>query len=80
MYVYVYFFCRFFKIGDKKTQWETYTPAGRGGGGGGCSTARWDIYNVPLYRPVFKELSLGLDIEIREQLLDSEEFGKFSLV
>ena len=50
--------------------------------GGGCSTARWDIYNVPLYRPVFKELSLGLglDIEIREQLLDSEEFGKFSLV
>ena len=78
MYVYVYFFCRFFKIGDKKTQWATYTPAGRGGG----STARWDIYNVPLYRPVFKELSLGLglDIEIREQLLDSEEFGKFSLV
>ena len=36
MYVYVYFFCRFFKIGDKKTQWETYTPAGRGGGGGGA--------------------------------------------
>ena len=60
-------------------------PRRAGGGGGwgwGCSTARWDIYNVPLYRPVFKELSLGLglDIEIREQLLDSEEFGKFSLV
>ena len=26
------------------------------------------------------QLSLGLDIKIREQLLDREEFGKFSLV
>ena len=29
---------------------------------------------------VFKQLSLGMDIEIREQLLDREVFGKFSLV
>ena len=29
---------------------------------------------------VFKQLSLGMDIEIREQLLDREGFGKFSLV
>ena len=29
---------------------------------------------------VLKQLSLGLGIEIREQLLDREEFGKFSLV
>ena len=69
------------KLVIKKLSGKPIPPPG-GGGGGGCSTARWDIYNVPLYRPVFKELSLGLglDIEIREQLLDSEEFGKFSLV
>ena len=29
---------------------------------------------------VFKQLSLGLDIKIREQLLDRKEFGKFSSV
>ena len=29
---------------------------------------------------VFKQLSLGYGIEIREQLLDREGFGKFSLV
>ena len=23
MYMYVYFFCRLFKIGDKRTQWAT---------------------------------------------------------
>ena len=68
------------KLVIKKLSGQPIPPPG--GGEGGCSTARWDIYNVPLYRPVFKELSLGLglDIEIREQLLDSEEFGKFSLV
>ena len=68
------------KLVIKKLSGQPIPPPG--GGGGRCSTARWDIYNVPLYRPVFKELSLGLalDIEIREQLLDSEEFGKFSLV
>ena len=62
------------KLVIKKLSGQANPPEGGGGG-----TARWDIY-VPLHRPVFKELSLGLDIEIREQLLDSEEFGKFSLV
>ena len=40
------------------------------------------IYNVAFYRVWFSsmQLSLGLGIEIREQFLYREGFGKFSLV
>ena len=40
------------------------------------------IYNVTFYRVRFSsmQLSLGLGIEIREQLLYMEGFGEFSLV
>ena len=40
------------------------------------------IYNVTFYRVRFSsmQLSLGLGIEIREQLLYREGFGEFSLV
>ena len=40
------------------------------------------IYNVTFYRVWFSsmQLSLGLGIEIREQLLYREGFGEFSLV
>ena len=48
------------------------TPRG-GGGGGGTARYRFIGYGV-------QALSLGLNIKIREQLLDREEFGKFSLV
>ena len=29
--MYVYFFCRFIKICDKRIQWATYPPGGEGG-------------------------------------------------
>ena len=53
------------------------TPPPRGGGGAGVLPD--GICNVP-QGMVFKQLSLGLDIKIREQLLDRKEFGKFSSV
>ena len=51
-----------------------------GGGGGGVLPD--GIYNVTFYRVRFSsmQLSLGLGIEIREQLLYREGFGEFSLV
>ena len=51
---------------------------GRGGGGGVLPDG---IYNLMCHfiGMVFKQLSLGMDIEIRELLLDREVFGKFSL-
>ena len=50
------------------------------GGGGGVLPD--GIYNVTFYRVRFSsmQLSLGLGIEIREQLLYREGFGEFSLV
>ena len=50
----------------------------RGGGG----VLPDGIYNVTFYRVRFSsmQLSLGLGIEIREQLLYREGFGEFSLV
>ena len=53
------------------------TPEGRGGG-----VLPDGIYNVTFYRVRFSsmQLSLGLGIEIREQLLYREGFGEFSLV
>ena len=55
-------------------------PNPRGGGGGGGLPD--GIYNVTFYRVRFSsmQLSLGLGIEIREQLLYREGFGEFSLV
>ena len=54
-------------------------PNPRGGGGGLLPDG---IYNVTFYRVRFSslQLSLGLGIEIREQLLYREGFGEFSLV
>ena len=53
-------------------------PNPRGGGG----LLPDGIYNVTFYRVRFSslQLSLGLGIEIREQLLYREGFGEFSLV
>ena len=50
------------------------------GGGGGVLPD--GIYNVTFYRGWFSsmQLSLGLGIEIREQLFYREGFGEFSLV
>ena len=55
---------------------EQPTPAGGGG------VLPGGIYNVAFYRVRFSsmQLSLGLGIEIREQLLYREGFGEFSLV
>ena len=55
------------------------SPPGGGGGGGVLPDG---IYNVAFYRVRFSsmQLSLGLGIEIREQLLYREGFGEFSLV
>ena len=52
------------------------------GGGGGAGLLPDGIYNVTFYRVRFSsmQLSLGLGIEIREQLLYREGFGEFSLV
>ena len=57
-------------------------PNPRGGVGGGGGVLPDGIYNVTFYRVRFSsmQLSLGLGIEIREQLLYREGFGEFSLV
>ena len=52
------------------------TPPGGGKGGGVPPDG---IYNVPLYRYGIQAAKSGMDIEISEQLLDREVFGKFSL-
>ena len=51
-------------------------------GGGGRRVLPDGIYNMTFYRVWFSsmQLSLGLGIEIREQLLYREGFGEFSLV
>ena len=51
-------------------------------GGGGRRVLPDGIYNMTFYRVRFSsmQLSLGLGIEIREQLLYREGFGEFSLV
>ena len=50
--------------------------------GGGQRVLPDGIYNMTFYRVWFSsmQLSLGLGIEIREQLLYREGFGEFSLV
>ena len=53
-------------------------PAGWGEGGVGYYQMGYIMCRF--IGMVFKQLSLGMDIEIREQLLDREGFGKFSLV
>ena len=57
-------------------------PSPREGGGGGRRVLPDGMYNVTCYRVWFSsmQLSLGLGIEIREQLLYREGFGEFSLV
>ena len=57
-------------------------PSPRGGGGRVRRVLPDGIYNVTFYRVWFSsmQLSLGLGIEIREQLLYREGFGEFSLV
>ena len=52
---------------------------GGGGGGGGRRVLPDGMYNVTCYRVWFSsmQLSLGLGIEIREQLLYREGFGEF---
>ena len=62
---------------------EQPNPRGWWGGGREGATARPDeIYNVTFYRGCFSsmQLSLGLGIEIREQLLYREGFWEFSSV
>ena len=56
------------------------SPVTLGGGGGERGVLPDGICCAALEGIVFKQLSLGYGIEIREQLFDRKGFGKMSLV